>query len=97
MMRPKHRYILVESTVENSQAKASLPRALLAELGTVQYARATPRILEIQGRIVVRCSLEGFDSMMVALSLIRELDRKKAAFYTLKASGTIKALMSSVS
>lgn len=100
MMRRKIRYVLVESATpipdgNRSQFEYQLYRALLRAIGELSYHKANPKIIRFLGdnMLVLRCNLEGYRSTLLALSFIKKLEEKEAAFYTLKSSGTIKALL----
>ncbi len=90
MMRTKHRYILVESA--SYARREALQSELLRVIGT-DYHIVNPKILDIRGKMVIRCSLAGMGKLTTALALIKSLDGKENAFYTIKSSGTIRALM----
>ncbi len=90
MMRTKHRYLLVESA--SHFRKEALQDELLRAIGT-DYHVVNPRILDVRGKTVIRCSLAGMGKLIVALALIKSVDGKENALYTIKASGTIRALM----
>ncbi len=91
MIRVKHRYLLVEAT--SSVQNEALLNELLNRIGTRYYA-VNPRILNVRGSMVIRCSLDGLSELIVALSLIKSIGGKECAFYTIRSSGTIRALMS---
>lgn len=91
MMRPKHRYLLVEPAAH--VGREALQAELLRVIGT-DYHSVNPKILDVRGRMVIRCSLAGMGRLIVALALIKSINGADNAFYTLKASGTIRALMS---
>jgi RNase P/RNase MRP subunit POP5 len=100
MMRRKIRYVLVESTApipeaSRSQFEYQLYRALLRAIGEISYHKANPKIIKfLEGNtFVLRCNLEGYRSTLLALSFVKKLEEKEASFYTLKSSGTIKALL----
>lgn len=94
MIRAKHRYVLVESTADLEHAKASLQMELLRQSGPILYPRMNPKVLDVKGNLVIRCSLEGLGSLIAALSMVKSLDGKPAAFYTIRTSGTLRALLS---
>lgn len=93
MVRVKHRYVLVEST-DNAGSAAALQTELLRQMGSMLYPMANPRVLDVGGRLVIRCSLDGLGSLIVALSMIKSMDGRPAAFYTIRTSGTLRALLS---
>ena len=100
MMREKHRYILVESAVEVPEEarkgfEVELSRELMHNIGEVHYFRANMRIVKHVGlrRFVIRCSLERHNDVIVALSFIKRIGGADTGFYTLKSSGTIRALL----
>ncbi len=100
MMRRKIRYILTESAKpvtesDRPQFEQQLYRAMLHSIGELSYHRTNPKIMKFidDKRFILRCSLDGYTNALLALSIIKKLDVKEAAFYTLKSSGTIKALL----
>jgi RNase P/RNase MRP subunit POP5 len=100
MMRRKIRYILTESAKpipegDRSQFEHQLYRAMLHAIGELSYHKTNPKIIKFidDKRFILRCSLEGYKAALLALAIIKKLDEKEAAFYTLKSSGTIKALL----
>lgn len=99
MMRRKSRYILAESAIliaesDRAQFEPQLYSALLDSIGELSYHKTNPKIIEFldEKRFILRCNLEGYRNALLALSLIKRIDNREIAFYTLKASGTIKAL-----
>ena len=100
MMRRKIRYILTESAkpvleTDRSQFEQQLYRAMLHSIGELNYHKTNPKIIRFmdEKRFILRCSLEGYKAALLALAIIKRLDDKETAFYTLKSSGTIKALL----
>ncbi len=97
MVKVKHRYILVESAEELGEEvlKGRLNGELSRAIGDIDYHRVNPRLMKYGGkRFVLRCSLDGYGKLVVALSMVKELDGRKVAFYTIKSSGTMRALLS---
>jgi RNase P/RNase MRP subunit POP5 len=94
LVRVKHRYVLVESAAEAGGTGAALQAELLRQMGGMLYPRANPKVLDVGGRLVIRCSLDGLGSLIVALSMIKAMDGRPAAFYTIRTSGTLRALLS---
>ncbi len=100
MMRDKRRYILVESTlaVKESARKefeGELFKELLHNIGEGSYFSANPRVMDYIGdnRFILKCSLEKYKEVIIALTFIKRLGGNPVGFYTLKASGTISALL----
>jgi RNase P/RNase MRP subunit POP5 len=46
-----------------------------------------------ESRFVIKSSLEGTGKLILAFALIKKVGETETAFYTLKSSGTIKALL----
>ena len=99
MMRDKRRYILVESAegiagAEQDAFAEALYGELLKAVGEINYPSVNPKIMKfVDGkRFIIRSSLSGQDTLVLALSLIKSLNGNETAFYTLKSSGTIKTL-----
>ena len=98
-MREKQRYLLVEANFQigndERQFGSSLSREIIRCLGEMNYHRVNPRLMKITGgnRFIMRSSLEGIGALVLSFALIKRIDNIDAAFYTLKASGTIKTLL----
>ncbi len=100
MMREKRRYLLVESTMEIAEGSKTdfeieLYNELLHNIGEINYFRANPKIMKyIDGRkFILKCNLAKYKETLNALTFIKSLNGKETAFYTLNASGTIRALV----
>jgi RNase P/RNase MRP subunit POP5 len=99
MMREKHRYILVQSTAEiDMQSRHTFEHELFKELlhniGEVSYYRANPKIMKYldNRKFILKCNLVKYKETLLALTFIKSINKKEMGFYTLNASGTIKAL-----
>ncbi len=91
-MKAKHRYIIAIAT--SSIDERSIKRALFYKLG-INYYKASIRIISIrQDSIIIKCSLESLMQVIAALTLVKEIDGHEIAFYTIKSSGTLRALKS---
>jgi RNase P/RNase MRP subunit POP5 len=99
MMREKRRYILVESTIEIGEIarrdfEFELYKELLHTIGELNYFRANPKVIKyIRGnQFVLKCSLAKYKETILALTFIKRIAGKEVGFYTIGASGTIRAL-----
>ena len=98
MIREKHRYLLVEYNNEMPQDTAAFSKALHKEImscfGQLHYFKGGFRIMEFPrgSFFIIRSSLNEYESLIRAFALIKKLGNEDAAFYTLRSSGTIKAL-----
>lgn len=99
MMREKRRYLLVESTIEIQESSTrhfeqALYNALLHNIGETSYFRANPKIIKYldSKRFILKCNLVKYKETINALTFIKSLNGKEVGFYTLNASGTIRAL-----
>jgi RNase P/RNase MRP subunit POP5 len=99
-VRVKRRYLLVECAtpvVEGGRTRfeSVLCSAVLAQVGALRYPAVNPKIAGFvdEHRFVMRASLEGHRELVLALTMIKRLDGAETAFYTLKSSGTIRALL----
>src|SRR5271155_1051347 len=98
MMREKHRYILVESTIEidanDKSFQHELFKELIHNLGEINYYRANPRIMKYIGdrKFILKCNLARYKEMIIALTFVKKLNGKDIGLYTINASGTILAL-----
>ncbi len=99
MIRNKKRYMMVETTSELKMDKEELDRALkqavLLLVGQLGYYDISPKLVSLidSKHFVVRCKLQGYERMLLASALIKKLGAAETGLYTLKSSGTIKALM----
>ena len=94
MMREKHRYVLVESTVSMEGMENKLYNQLFYTIGSAEYSNVNPKIISAKGNsVLIKCSLEGFSKLVLALTFIKSMEKSPVAFYTIKASGTIRALL----
>lgn len=103
MKNEKRRYILVESAVEIPDASASefeteLLKEIMKTVGETHYFRANPKMMGFidNKTFVLRCNLSRYRDMIVALTFIKRVSGKEIGLYTLKSSGTIKALTKDV-
>jgi RNase P/RNase MRP subunit POP5 len=102
MLRDKKRYIMLEATSELKTDKDELDRALkqavLSLVGQLGYYDISPKLVSlVDGKhFVVRCRLKGYERMLLASALVKRLGATETGLYTLKSSGTIKALMKDI-
>ena len=101
MIREKHRYILVESGTgvaerDRDSFTTGLYNGLLHCIGESNYHRVNPKVVSFTGnnRFVIRSSLAGCGPLIAAMALLKRVNGNDAYFYTLKSSGTIRALSS---
>lgn len=99
MIRDKRRYLTIMPSrpvfdSERAAFEASFYSALLVQLGEAEYFRANPKIMKFVGTdgFILRVSLERYEKSIVAVTFIKSMGGKPIGFYTMKASGTIKAL-----
>ncbi len=98
-MRDKQRYLLIEmskaATSDEKGFSYDLYRELVRIIGEINYHKVNPKFIKFSGerRFVIKSSLAGVNQMILAFALIKRINNTDIAFYTLKSSGTIKALM----
>jgi|SRR5271154_3370468 len=99
MMREKRRYILVESTISIADSakrefELDLYKELMHNIGEVAYFRANPKVIKYldEKRFVLKCNLVKYKETLIAITFIKKISGKEVGFYTLNASGTIRAL-----
>ncbi len=103
MIREKRRYILIEASEPldmdsgRHEFERDLHSALMAELGGIHYFAANPKFVLKLGStaFIMKCSLIGFSDTVRAFAMIRSVGGRELGFYTLKSSGTIRALKAS--
>lgn len=100
-MRDKHRYFLVESTTEVSGDEQTymnnLSKELMRCIGETKYHRVNPKLMKFvdKNTFIIKTNLIGASDLVLALTLTKRINNSDTAFYTLRSSGTIKALLSS--
>ena len=95
--RQKNRYIRIGASERidffDSRFLDAFLDALRVEMGGVEYVKANPKI--------VNCGVEGFvlrvnrgfeDSVVLAVSFVKDVAGKRMGFYTLGISGAVKNL-----
>lgn len=92
-MRAKHRYVLIDSIGYDANMQDGLISELHRQIGPMDYHSVNPRMLQIKGKLVVRCHLVGLSRLINALTMIKSVNGKETAFYTIKTSGTIRSLL----
>ncbi|MCL4411473.1 Rpp14/Pop5 family protein [Candidatus Marsarchaeota archaeon] len=98
MMREKRRYVLVETSTpvrgDQDEFKKRLYISLMDCAGQLGYHRINPHVIGFVGSdmFILRASLEGTPSMVAALAMVKSVAGSEMAFYTLKSSGTLRAL-----
>ncbi len=97
ILKGKYRYVLFMSSSEiNVEVEE---KGLLAEImryiGELSYSEANPRIAaQYSQRLFVIKTNRGYEnSIILALSFIKEIRGRKIGFFSLKSSGTIKSLL----
>lgn len=103
MMRKKSRYLLVETSREtNIESVSNLEREFYRKMrflvGEMNYHRVNPRIMRFLDpkRLILKVNFEGLEDSILALALMKRFDNADTAFWTLKSSGTIKALVKKI-
>ncbi len=100
-MKDKQRYILVETSGELSEDERAFSFALSKEIvrcvGEMRTHHINPKLTKIVDKrhFVIKSSLSGVNDLILALALIKRVNDRDMAFYTIKSSGTIRALLSS--
>ena len=63
-------------------------------VGEMSHHRINPKFVKFtsENRFIIRSSLEGAGALTAALALIKRINNTDVAFYTLKSSGTIRAV-----
>ena len=101
MLRSKKRYLLVEVVGPAGDASRDLMEDTISRVvgmlgGWIALAEAELRVFKPRGwtgRFIVRCSLKQMPTVLLALTLIREIEGRPAAALVTKSSGTIKKLL----
>ncbi len=98
MIREKKRYILVEAYAPVPADRDEFAKGLYSELikcaGQLTYHRMNTRVIEFMdgNRFIIRATLEGTPGIVAALAFVKSVNGSDNAFYTLRSSGTIRAL-----
>ncbi|MDE1871568.1 MAG: Rpp14/Pop5 family protein [Candidatus Micrarchaeota archaeon] len=100
MMREKRRYLLVRSTMgiqdmQRRDFEQELYREMLRSIGEYSYFRSNPKIVKYLDscNFIMKCNLAKYGETIIALTFIKRISGREVGFYTLKSSGTIRALM----
>lgn len=99
MMRDKRRYIFVVSSrtiaePDQKRFEAELYSAMMTQLGEAEYFKANPKVVKFKGRdhFVLKVMHDRYEESIVALTFIKSIGSKPIGLYTVKSSGTIKAV-----
>ncbi len=99
MMREKRRYLLVMSTNDIAQGtekvfEVGLYNAIQKEMGNL-YFKANPKIVKYidEKKFVLRVGLDGYKIAIASLAFVKSVNDREIGIYTLKSSGTIRALL----
>lgn len=99
MKREKQRYLLIESMSKLPQDEKSfsydLNKELVRCIGEINFHKVNPKFVKSvnDNSFIIKTTIEGAGALTLAFALIKRISNSDAAFYTLKSSGTIKALM----
>lgn len=93
----KNRYILAETSVyidfKDIANQRGLENGIIRALGTVGYSYSNPKIMHTDGNhFILRIQRSSEDSIILALSFIKNINGKTVGIYTTKTSGTMKSL-----
>ncbi|MCL4373485.1 MAG: hypothetical protein M1360_01945 [Candidatus Marsarchaeota archaeon] len=94
-MKTKFRYVLVRSTTSlGTIDEHEFSKGLMHYIGATNYFKANPRVVKnIDGNsFIMKVSLSGYSALIVALALMKHVSGKECGFFTIYASGTLKAL-----
>jgi RNase P/RNase MRP subunit POP5 len=97
MMRTKRRYIIVECLPDLAYIKdfdRELAGGMLSVIGQIRFHKSNPRVIQVMDgtHFILKVDLEGYEDSVLSLTMLKRLAGKECAFYTLKSSGTLKAL-----
>lgn len=101
--RRKLRHVLVEATadvdMQDRAAWSGFRSGLVRMMGEAEYFVANPRFASrLGGNAFIISVNRGHEAKLIAaLSFIKELGAARIGFYTIKTSGTIKALKTAYS
>ena len=98
ILKRKNRYILVEasSPLDAVAESRSIEAAMLRALGELYYSEANPKVVAQSDPTLfaIRVNRGQEGRVILALSFAREISGRKMGLYTLKTSGTLRALHS---
>ena len=93
--------LLLKSLMEKESREFwnALSREMLRCIGEINYHRVNPKFERFVGknRFIIKTTVPGASQVVLSMALIKNLDGEEIAFYTLKTSGTIRALLGRVS
>lgn len=101
MKRDKRRYLLIETTEDIGSDEAfakSLNREIMGIVGQLHYHEVNPKIVEFIDRrhMIVRVGHSREGDAIAALALIKAVDGVPLGIFTLRSSGTLRALRSHI-
>jgi RNase P/RNase MRP subunit POP5 len=100
LLRSRRRYLLVEVTGTQGEVSAeafenAVSRVLARLGGWLALAEAEIRVLKPRagpGRFILRCSHKRLPTVLLALTLLREIDGQRVSALVVRASGTVKGV-----
>jgi len=96
-MRTKQRYLLVETSNEVHEIHAfteQLYKGIIEISGQLGYHKINPKVIEFAGNnlFIIKASLSGVGELIRALTFLKKVGNSEVAFFTLRSSGTLRAL-----
>jgi RNase P/RNase MRP subunit POP5 len=96
--RHKNRYILVESSdilnTRQYDTASSLMSAFHSQVGNVGFSEMSPKLMhQVNDRVfIMRINRDHERKAVLALAFIKSVGNRKIGLYTIRISGTIRAL-----
>ena len=98
MIKDKHRYVMVETISplvgDEKEFFYNLTKEISRCVGEANLHKVNPKLMKFvdNRHMIIKSSLQGVHDLILSLALIKRVNGTDIAFYTLKSSGTIKAL-----
>jgi RNase P/RNase MRP subunit POP5 len=96
-MRTKQRYILVETSKEVHDKHVFTERlygSIIEIVGQLGYHKINPKVIDFASDdlFIIKADLSGVEELIRALTFLKRVDNADIAFFTLRSSGTLRAL-----
>jgi RNase P/RNase MRP subunit POP5 len=101
IMRPKFRYVLLESSEDlnliDKESISELRNRFRYIMGEQKYLDAEPKIkLVNKNRFVIKVNRGSEEDIVLASCFIKDFSGKRIGLYTVKTSGSIRAVTKSI-
>jgi RNase P/RNase MRP subunit POP5 len=101
-MRTKQRYLLVETSndvYDRHMFTEQLYKGVIEIAGQLGYHKINPKVIEFasDNSFIIKANLSGVGELIRALTFLKKVGNFDVAFFTLRSSGTLRALRKHIS